>query len=1064
MRKAARPIGLFTAFVMLFTFMANCAFMTAPLTAYAEETDTADNAVTEEVPEEAELPEFTPNFTLPKDMKGIYLTPTVDFATSEGQSEEELLSEIGKVLDNVTEKGLNTVIVRTSFNGNRYYSTEINDSIEKTPTEYLVHEAKERGLYVFAVFDINSALCELEDATLQERIDNLALQTHAFAFKYRVDGILLDGYYSKKSESSYSDYVGNGSGIGFENWLRDNGAYVFSLVSDAVRKTSNSLPVGISLTDIWANYSEENPDGSKTSVNFEALTDGYTDTVGYIEKGFADFMMVVTDSSLSDTSQPFEEVVTWWSHHAKSADIPLYVAHSNDKIDINNKSWAQDQIVKQLITAKSIDCYNGSAFLSLSALDENRGESTTALLKYYSNTLDEDSIFKDLVMTLPQKTTFTTYDDYVIFQGSFDKNFDVYFNGEKIELNEAGNFYYKEDLKVGSNKFTIKNKATTYVYNITRKVEVLKSVEPAVGTMEVEGGTTIVLSAIAYRGSAVSAKINGKNIKLTEVEGQVEGLDVNASYTKFTGTYTVPNGIIKKEQNLGQVVFYGSYMGFDESAQSATVKVMALPEIANAVDGDLLQILGNNTMVYNPKTTDSVPSANLARLPKGTLDYVTKTVTYSGTKYYLTYSGKRIKAEDAKILANYPLGTNSLKAVSNEKDGTDTVIKFSITSRTPFSMDFSPITYTPCSNGNYSVSEFSATSVILTFDYVTDVSGSFNFADSAMFKSAKWTTKDVGGVTKYQLKLELRQAGIFSGITAYYDDNGCLTFRFNGARKSLNGAVVVVDPGHGVKGSGIDPGAVGHITELSAITPISKLVTKKLKAAGATVIRFDTEAQYYDTYKRSSIARQYNPDVYISIHANSAKSASACGQEAYYFTPFSQPLASAVSASMAKYFKNNVYGGANHNRGAKYDYFAVTLQQDFPSILLEMGFVTNYTDAMALANATHQEGIAEAIVQGIANYLAQCKFSTGGSGGGVTSSDEEPIEEVTTTSTEETTAPPAETAAPFEETTITTAEPYEPDEPDEPEEPAQTEQTTASENSDGESGGISGLGYHDVGF
>ncbi len=63
-----------------------------------------------------------------------------------------------------------------------------------------------------------------------------------------------------------------------------------------------------------------------------------------------------------------------------------------------------------------------------------------------------------------------------------------------------------------------------------------------------------------------------------------------------------------------------------------------------------------------------------------------------------------------------------------------------------------------------------------------------------------------------------------------------------------------------------------------------------------------------------------------------------------------------------------------------------------------MGFVTNHTDAMALANSTHQDGIANAIVQGVANYLAQCKFSTRPLGGTVY--EDEPITTTTNNDTD----------------------------------------------------------------
>ena len=100
------------------------------------------------------------------------------------------------------------------------------------------------------------------------------------------------------------------------------------------------------------------------------------------------------------------------------------------------------------------------------------------------------------------------------------------------------------------------------------------------------------------------------------------------------------------------------------------------------------------------------------------------------------------------------------------------------------------------------------------------------------------------------------------------------------------------------------------------------------------------------------------------------------GTEVYYFTPYSQPLAAAVSSQIADYFTHNVYSdGADKNRGAKWSYYWVTLQQDFPSIMIETGFVTNEEDALAMANAEHQKNIASRIVKGIQSYISRSDIS-----------------------------------------------------------------------------------------
>ena len=73
-------------------------------------------------------------------------------------------------------------------------------------------------------------------------------------------------------------------------------------------------------------------------------------------------------------------------------------------------------------------------------------------------------------MTSPKKLNFTTEEPYVDFMGTFDENFEVLFNGKKIDLNEAGNFYFEEPLNIGINIFTIEHKGKLYTYRIERKI------------------------------------------------------------------------------------------------------------------------------------------------------------------------------------------------------------------------------------------------------------------------------------------------------------------------------------------------------------------------------------------------------------------------------------------------------------------------------------------------------------------------------------------------------------------------------------------------------------------
>ena len=536
-----------------------------------------DESGDEELPDAEEIP-YVPMFSLSDNLKSAFITPSVDFYKISGQDAEITESELDEIFEYLSSIELSSVIINTVHDGESYYNTDINQSTNDDILSIAINQARESGFEVFLTFDIGNMLSRAkENYDIAMKVDFLASQVHAFATKYKVEGIVTTGYYASDRNVAYGDYMHSGAGIGIRNWRTDNSEYLIKTVADVIRRTDNSIAVGMLASHMWAN-SSDTKGGSDTSEDFTALKNGYADTKKYITDKIVDFVILEAKGSISDGDIPFEKVAKWWTGLCSENDIPLYVAHSNQKLGTGG--WAQDQIIRQLSIARKLDGYKGSAFLSASALKKNVGGSTDALVKFYNDEIDETELFKELEMVSPKKLTFTTYEPSVTFMGSFDDNFEVYFNEKQIELNEVGNFYFTKNLKVGLNTFTVRHKSKTYTYRITRKVEVLKSMAPK-DNIKVDGGTSVEISAVSYRDSTVSATINGKSINLKPIDSQTDDIDPNSNYTKFVGTYTVPKGIIEKEQPLGKITIYGSYMGFNESITGGSVTVNALPKTAS---------------------------------------------------------------------------------------------------------------------------------------------------------------------------------------------------------------------------------------------------------------------------------------------------------------------------------------------------------------------------------------------------------------------------------------------------------------------------------------------------
>ena len=977
-------------------------------------------------------------FTLPDNMRAAVITPGLDYCLGE-QEIDAVTAELEGIFSSFAEIGLNTVIINTVYEDCAYYSVDVNeDSQTFDPTDIAVSTAYSYGVSPYVVMDISHLLSDCKDGSKQ--IDTLISKVHRFALKYPCDGIILDDYYIRRNTETFGEYMDDGSGIGYTNWLYDTAEQLFSTAADIVHMTSNSIAVGFMINDMWANAST-NPDGSNTDDSVQAYYDGYSDTKSFIENNYVDFAMLRAYGSLTDGTLPFESVTGWWGDLTADYDMPMYIVHYNEKIGTDYTGWsAEDQLLRQLTVATKLDSYKGSVFNSYERLMQNPLGTTTTLTSYFNEQINEESLFDDLRMQSPVKQNFTTSEPSVTFMGSFDSNFPVYFNNSPIQLNDAGNFYFTKDLSVGVNTFSFKHKSKTITYKIERKIVVMKSISASISegkTLQVDGGTKINLSVKAYKGSDIYAMINGQKVTLTESEGKTneDEDDANSSYVRYKGTYTVPDGIIGQEQNLGTIKIYGSNSGYSMEVLGAAVIINAEPEPvvehkaemfdANSVgtgevigtlesiykETDSIKYVKTNsdyTIVYDGKTADDIQSPIFSQLPANTIEPYKST---SGN-YYLTESGKRIPTSASFLADGHGIEKNALFVKSIGTSNGKSYIKIKMDYKTSFNIRLVGNDYYTAWDGDYNLSSFTATHVSIVFENVTSVTKLPSFENNMVFSAGKWDTVTEDNGTKFRLLLTLRQPGVYAGHGAYYDSNDNLMLTFGVPTNTLSGMTIVIDPGHGYgkTATSIDPGAIGEVVEQEVVVPISKKLADAFEEAGANVVRLKTESTFYLTRERPIYARQYGCDLYLSIHANKA-SGSAKGTEVYYFTSYSQPLAASISSSLSSYFTNNVYAdGANKNRGAKYSYYHVTLQQDFPSVLIEVGFVDNIEDAMAMASSTHQKGIAKAIVNGVKSYLSRSSISYASDAfTNVDAPDDSGV-------TEETTAP-EETAAP-EETSV----------------------------------------------
>ena len=188
----------------------------------------------------------------------------------------------------------------------------------------------------------------------------------------------------------------------------------------------------------------------------------------------------------------------------------------------------------------------------------------------------------------------------------------------------------------------------------------------------------------------------------------------------------------------------------------------------------------------------------------------------------------------------------------------------------------------------------------------------------------------------------------------------------NTSGSAVAGRIIVIDPGHGGK----DPGAVsGNAVEKTIVINTANKLKQKLEAAGAIVKMTRTGDTYPSLEQRVQFARDNYGEIFISLHANAA-GASAQGTETFY--SISANDNEKEDYALATFINSEIVKNANmKDRGVKREDYYVIRNLYIPSVLVELGFVTNSEDRSKLVNDKYIDIFAQSIYNGITKYYSQ---------------------------------------------------------------------------------------------
>ncbi len=230
------------------------------------------------------------------------------------------------------------------------------------------------------------------------------------------------------------------------------------------------------------------------------------------------------------------------------------------------------------------------------------------------------------------------------------------------------------------------------------------------------------------------------------------------------------------------------------------------------------------------------------------------------------------------------------------------------------------------------------------------------------------------------------------------------------SQKGTKIRTVVIDPGHGGK----DPGAVGKNSKEKDIVLSVALKTGgyiKQNLPDVKVIYTRTTDEFIELYRRAAIANENNADVFISIHCNASKSKEAAGSETFVMGEHRSQanLDVAMLENNAILYEENAedeYGGfdlsateayialnlvqseykqqsiqlaqkvqqqftervGRKDRSVQQAGFLVLYKTTMPSILIELGFISNPAEEAFLRSEKGQVFMASAIYRAFKEF------------------------------------------------------------------------------------------------
>ncbi len=735
----------------------------------------------------------------PSKIRGVWLTAGVDYLSDISDSVEEIKSDIEKKISDISAIGFNTVFFDYTADAEQnLFSDDIDGS---SIFNYCLEYTRKSGLFIVVCLPIDSYVSGSNEFIVNEETFG------GFCKKYNTDAILMSGL--SKLQTSFTEMTSS-------------------------QKNTKMIEIITNLSVI-ARASDSNIIFS-TQLDTENLDIQYLASNIFVN-GINDFIYVEPSVSSKDKSSPYADILTKIDKAAITAGGECVYGQRADFL-FSGDSWSDpNEIITQVKAAESMGSCSGIAVRSYSSLKSDKQGSSTAFLKYFNNLILEKTK-KEFVIYNQKTTDISTSESKISFTGGCNPEFPLLCNNNTVILTEAGDFSVEFDLKVGKNAFVFKQNDKSYIYNVTYKMDILKSVSPK-GEMSGPGGTVIEISTVALRNAEVNAVINKNTVSMVQSDtldfgDEEKSPDNSSDFVTYYGKYTLPEGKASA-QNLGAINVTAKFNGLSKTLTGAKVTVAAKPfettmptteaptaittettaaqtETSASTGGTDENTTNQNETTQPPVTSNPVqeelltPGINSGLgtsrmceitlnncetfpisplndhsvpistpLLSGMFDYIDGESSFDGFLYYNLRSGRRVYRNQVKVIENgYNLPSNNIKVMNSATSG-DTYINLAMTWKIPVSVLFRGQVYPNINmTDSRDFSVWSFTGNCIDFTFYYTGNMVGDLNVSGSNVIGSVEWIKNAGENTVTLRLNLKRAGVFYGYSIGYNSDNSL--------------------------------------------------------------------------------------------------------------------------------------------------------------------------------------------------------------------------------------------------------------------------------------------------